>query len=107
MLNLGTGELLVIFVVALVVLGPNKLPDAARQAGRIVAELRRISNGFQDEMRAAMREPVPTLPPLPPEAEVGDANAMERQTPAPPPARRRREPLRADGAVSAEQQLAD
>jgi Tat protein translocase TatB subunit len=103
-LNLGTGELLVIFLVALIVLGPNKLPDAARQAGKMMAELRRLSGGFQEEMRAAMREPTPTLPPLPPQAEQ----------PAPPaaadgevdkPQRRRRAPLRADGAVPAEQQL--
>ena len=111
MLNLGTGELVVIFIVALVVLGPNKLPEAARQMGRMAAELRRLSSGFQDEMRDAMREPLPTLPPLPEPAEVGPANAMEAHTPAPDtPAstgRRRREPLKADTAVSAEQQLTD
>lgn len=56
--NLGSGELLVIFVVALMVLGPNKLPDAARQVGRAVNEIRRISGGFQREMREAMQEPM-------------------------------------------------
>ena len=55
--NLGSGELLVIFFVALIVLGPNKLPDAARQVGRAVNEIRRISSGFQREMRDAMQEP--------------------------------------------------
>jgi Tat protein translocase TatB subunit len=104
-LNLGTGELLVIFLVALVVLGPNKLPDAARQAGKMMAELRRLSGGFQDEMRAAMREPTPTLPPLPPEAEIQTPAAVDDDVTAAKPARKRREPLRADGAVSAEQQL--
>lgn len=111
MLNLGTGELVVIFIVALLVLGPNKLPEAARQMGRMAAELRRLSSGFQDEMREAMREPLPTLPPLPEQAEAGPVNAMEAHTPtaeAPASAgRRRREPLRADTAVSAEQQLTD
>ena len=56
--NLGSGELLVIFFVALLVLGPNKLPDAARQVGRAVNELRRVSGGFQREMREAMQEPM-------------------------------------------------
>ena len=56
--NLGSGELLVIFFVALIVLGPNKLPDAARQVGRAVNEIRRISGGFQREMREAMNEPI-------------------------------------------------
>ncbi len=107
MLNLGTGEVVVIALVALLVLGPNKLPEAARQVGRMAAELRRLSGGFQDEMRAAMREPTPTLPPLPPEAEQHTPPAAETPPAATEPPRRRREPLRADGSVSAEQQLAD
>ena len=56
--NLGSGELLVIFFVALLVLGPNNLPDAARQVGRAVNEIRRVSGGFQREMREAMQEPM-------------------------------------------------
>lgn len=106
MLNLGTGELLVIFLVALIVLGPNKLPDAARQAGKMMAELRRLSGGFQDEMRAAMREPPPTLPPLPPEAEIQPPAAVDDDDVITAKStRKRREPLRADGAVPADQQL--
>ena len=96
MLNLGTGELLVVFVVALIVLGPTKLPDAARQAGRMIAELRRLSTGFQDEMRTAMQDPTPTLPPLP-----------EEPPGAPAPARRRRAPLRAEPAAQTDPQLSE
>ena len=62
MLNLGTGEVLVILVVALVVLGPEKLPGAARQAGRWLGELRRLSSGFQAELRDALQEPVDQTP---------------------------------------------
>jgi sec-independent protein translocase protein TatB len=77
-LNLGTGEVLVILVVALVVLGPEKLPGAARQAGRWLGELRRVSSGFQAELRDALQEPVdqtprstttPAVPPPPDEPE--------------------------------------
>ena len=56
--NLGGGEVLVILFIALIVLGPNKLPEAARQVGRAVNEVRRISGGFQREMREAMNEPI-------------------------------------------------
>jgi sec-independent protein translocase protein TatB len=56
--NVGTPELLVILLVALLVLGPNKLPDAARQVGRFIGEMRRMSTGFQTELRDAMQEPV-------------------------------------------------
>ncbi|MGH9183410.1 MAG: Sec-independent protein translocase protein TatB, partial [Acidimicrobiales bacterium] len=65
MLNVGTPELLVILLVALVVLGPTKLPETARQVGRAVAELRRMSSGFQAEMRDALREPVDGPPARP------------------------------------------
>jgi sec-independent protein translocase protein TatB len=61
-LNLGTGEVLVILVVALVVLGPDKLPGAARQVGRWLGELRRLSSGFQAELRDALQEPVDQTP---------------------------------------------
>jgi sec-independent protein translocase protein TatB len=48
-------------LVALLVLGPAKLPDAARQLGKAVAEFRKVSGGFQRELRAALEaEPEPT-----------------------------------------------
>ncbi len=58
MFNVGGGELLVILLVALIVLGPTKLPDAARQFGRVMSELRRLSTGFQREMREALDDPI-------------------------------------------------
>lgn len=58
MLNIGGGELLLILLLALIVLGPDKLPDAAKQAGKVMKEFRKISNGFQRELRNAMKDPV-------------------------------------------------
>ena len=58
MLNIGGGEFLVIMLVALVVLGPTKLPEAARQVGKVLGEFRNISSGFQRELRDAMKDPV-------------------------------------------------
>lgn len=58
MFNVGGGELLVIMLVALIILGPAKLPEVARQVGAMARELRRISSGFQDEMKAALDEPI-------------------------------------------------
>ena len=65
--SIGAPEILVILVVALLVLGPNRLPEAARQVGRAMAEMKRISAGFQAEMRDAMQTPVagPPVPPAP------------------------------------------
>ena len=58
MFNVGGGELLVILLLALIVLGPQKLPEVARQVGGMMRELRKVSSGFQDEMRAAMDDPI-------------------------------------------------
>ena len=52
--SLGAPEVIVIFLVALIVLGPDRLPKAARQMGKAVAEFRRVTSGFQDEVRKAM-----------------------------------------------------
>ena len=53
MFNLGAPEVVVILVLALLVLGPQRLPDAARQVGSMMGELRKLSSGFQKEMKSA------------------------------------------------------
>jgi sec-independent protein translocase protein TatB len=55
--NLSGSEVIVILILALVILGPDKLPDAMRRAGRTWAELRKLSSGFQDEVRKGFEEP--------------------------------------------------
>ncbi len=55
MLNIGGWELGVILLVALVVLGPTRLPEVARQVGQTVSQLRSIAKGFQTELEAAAR----------------------------------------------------
>ncbi len=56
LLNMSGGEMVIIFMAALVVLGPEKLPEAARFIGRMMAQLRDVSQGFQKELRSAMDE---------------------------------------------------
>ena len=58
MFNLQGSELIIIVLLALVVLGPEKLPDAMRKAGQMYAELKKLSSGFQKEFRDAIDEPV-------------------------------------------------
>jgi sec-independent protein translocase protein TatB len=59
--NLQGSELIIILLLALVVLGPEKLPDAMRKAGQFYAELKKMSTGFQSEFRAAVEEPLREL----------------------------------------------
>lgn len=46
----GAPELLVIFVLVLLLFGPDKLPEVARQLGRGMREIRRASNEFKRQM---------------------------------------------------------
>lgn len=85
--NLTTGEVLVILFVALLVLGPTKLPEAARQVGRAITEFRRMSSGFQSELRDALKEPVEGVPQTaatlpPPEDPDADHEGTAGPTPA-------------------------
>jgi sec-independent protein translocase protein TatB len=56
--NVTGGELVIILLVALIVLGPDKLPEAIRKVGHLYGELRRMSQGFQSEIREALDEPM-------------------------------------------------
>ena len=58
MFNVSGGELMIILVIALVVLGPEKLPEMIRKVGRVYGELRRMSSGFQEELRGVLDEPL-------------------------------------------------
>jgi Tat protein translocase TatB subunit len=53
-MNLGMPELIFIFLLALVVVGPKKLPELARQLGKYMAEFKRASNEFRNQLEAEM-----------------------------------------------------
>ncbi|MDX2167453.1 MAG: Sec-independent protein translocase protein TatB, partial [Deltaproteobacteria bacterium] len=53
MFGIGVPELLVILVVALVVLGPKRLPEVAKALGKGLAEFRRATSDLTEELRSA------------------------------------------------------
>jgi sec-independent protein translocase protein TatB len=57
----GPDKLIMLFVIALIVLGPDKLPDAARTLGRLVGEFRNLTGRFQDEVHGALSDPKDAL----------------------------------------------
>ena len=58
MFNLSGSEIVVILLLALVVLGPEKLPDAMRKFGKTYAEFKKMATGFQQEFKSAIDEPM-------------------------------------------------
>ena len=56
MFDIGWGELVVIGVVALLVIGPKELPALLRTLGQGMAKLRAMANDFQHQFNDAMRE---------------------------------------------------
>jgi sec-independent protein translocase protein TatB len=83
MFNVGAGELLVILLIALIVLGPDKLPETARKIGNVMGELRRMSSGFQNEMRSAMDDVTRApLEPVKDEPETGTTPQSKPDDPA-------------------------
>jgi sec-independent protein translocase protein TatB len=56
--NFQGSELIIVLLLALVVLGPEKLPEAMRRAGRFYADLKKMSSSFQDEFRSVVDEPM-------------------------------------------------
>lgn len=53
MLGIGAEELVLVLIVALLVLGPERLPRMARDVGRVVGDLRRTSDEFREEFLQA------------------------------------------------------
>ena len=98
MFGIGTPELLVILIVALIVLGPKRLPEVAKALGKGLAELRRATSGLTDELQnarimleqeaqgavkkpAAPPAPVAAPPPVAPAAVPRGAESPVGETP--------------------------
>ncbi len=64
MFGIGTGELLLLLIVALIVLGPERMPKLARDLGRAVAEFRKTSDELRGEFLNA--DKYLAAPPAPP-----------------------------------------
>lgn len=75
MFGLGMGELLVILVVVLLVLGPKRLPEIATQLGKAIRQFRSVGKDLRDqievdddvrrpieELRSALRDEPPPIP---------------------------------------------
>lgn len=72
--NIGGGEIIVIAFLALVVLGPDRIPELARGAGRMLHNLKKFSQGISGDMQGVMSDPA-----MQPIRELGEFASRPRQ----------------------------
>jgi len=77
--SLGLPELLLIFVVALIVFGPRKLPEIGKTLGKALNEFKKASDELKSTIEREVKvEELKTIAPAPPAAEI-----VARAEPAP------------------------
>lgn len=91
-LGMGPLELLLILALALIVFGPDKLPDIARQLGRSLGEFRRMSSEVRAELTRNLqldedvpRRPGPPAPPANPPSYTPPSAPRSRPDDVQPP----------------------
>ena len=93
--SLGPAEILVILVIALLVFGPNKMPEIAKQVGKGFREFRRVQQHLKSELRDVVSEfdspstatvDQQAVPMLPPKDDTAPADAAAAEAPATPAA---------------------
>jgi len=61
--GIGPLELLLILIITLIVFGPGKLPEIARQAGRFAREIRKTSNELTRDFKTEFEKELNAVPP--------------------------------------------
>jgi TatA/E family protein of Tat protein translocase len=79
--SLGMPELIVIFVIALIVFGPRKLPELGRSLGRGIAEFKKATNELQSTLEEEIkREETTAAAPQAPRPERPDGTTPDTTT---------------------------
>ena len=74
--SLGMPELIVIFVIALIIFGPRKLPELGKSLGKSLAEFKRASNELKSTLEEEIRmEEQRTVTPVPAASTTPDPHA--------------------------------
>jgi sec-independent protein translocase protein TatA len=87
MLNIGPQELILVLIIALVVVGPNRLPELGRTIGRALREFRKIQDDVKDTIKFDLSDDGPHVPPTKhPRTVPGNGETGKEGTPPPAPA---------------------
>lgn len=60
--NIGPWELVFILLIALLVVGPGKLPEVAKSLGKGVSQFRKATSGIKEEFTDVLRDDEPIRP---------------------------------------------
>jgi Tat protein translocase TatB subunit len=63
MLNIGPQELILVLIIALVVVGPSRLPELGRTIGKAMREFRKIQDDVKDTIKFDLSDDEPYVPP--------------------------------------------
>ncbi len=93
--NIGMQELIIIFVIALLIFGPRKLPELGKSLGKSIAEFKRASNELRNTLEEEIRvddqqkskaaagwAPTPAPVTVPAQVSAGAAEPVPVQAPA-------------------------
>jgi len=105
--NIGPGELIVVLIIALIVVGPGKLPDVGAALGKSIREFRRAAADVKETTSMETAAPTTTAPTSTPAptAQVAAPAAPAPAVPTAPPAvNETSEPVAVAAAADAEEQ---
>ena len=80
-MKIGTTELILILVVALVVFGPSKLPELGKLAGQAVGSFKRYVNSFEGEWKESTEPSTPQTHQAAVQPECRDAGTIREEAP--------------------------
>ena len=89
MFGVGPSELVIVFLMVLLLFGPSKLPQMARDIGRFVGEARRSIDEFKDELTSAGEE------------DEKNNSGQQRSKNSPAKKEKEPEPVKAEGSTKA------
>ncbi len=78
MFGLGFGELVLIFLIALIFIGPKKLPELAKGLGKGIREFQDAAKGFSDQLQKEDEAPKKETPATP---QIADASSHSEEKP--------------------------
>jgi sec-independent protein translocase protein TatA len=105
--SIGMPELIVIFVIALIIFGPRKLPELGKSLGKSIAEFKRASNELRNTLEEEIRiddQRQKAAAPLPAASSTTPLSAVPTETAVPVEAAIHSEPAATSDAASHETQ---